>query len=230
MENNIVDKIKKLLEITQANGATAAEEQAALEKANILMEKYQIERWQLKKKSKNVQKSFTSDEKFTDEVNNVMLSISEFFGVIALKGTYNNSFTFYGPEEQAELALDMAKRAFYEAEINHGNFCLTDKYRQERRSFTRRQIKISFIQGFYIKVYRRLQELIEQRRQSMKSSTGTDLIVLNSETLSNEYEQDFNRKLKEAKTRNSKTELSTSALKEGYEKGDTFRILDEINN
>lgn len=230
MKNDIADKIRKLLDITVANGATEAEEAAAMEKANILMEKYQIERWQLKSKSKNVAKSFTSAEQFTNQVHNLILEIANFFGVIALKGRYNNTFTFYGPEEQAALAVEMAERAFREADINHSSFCLTDEYRDERRRYTRRQIKKSFVQGFYIRLEKRLENLINSRRENLKSQTGTDLVVLNSENLTADYEKNLDYKLKEAKTKNSKTEISLGALKSGYEKGDTFRILDELNN
>lgn len=42
-KSDIIEKIKKLLEINRANGATEAEEMAALDRANILMTKYQIE-------------------------------------------------------------------------------------------------------------------------------------------------------------------------------------------
>jgi hypothetical protein len=38
-QENIIEKIKKLLEINRANGATEAEEAAAMERANALMTK-----------------------------------------------------------------------------------------------------------------------------------------------------------------------------------------------
>lgn len=229
MDNSIVDKIKKLLEITQANGATEAEEAAALEKANILMEKYQVERWQLKSKSKNVQKSFVCPERVTAEVGGLLREIGDFFAVLSLVKKSTNEFIYYGAVEQVELALEMAKRALHDAEINHGKYCLTDEYRAERRFYTRRQLKVSFINGFYYKVAIRLQELTEQRRQSIKSQTGTDLIVLNNETLSNDYEKDFECELGETKGRKSRTEISNKAFVEGVNKGETFRIVDELS-
>ena len=47
-QETIIEKIKKLLEINRANGATEAEEAAAMERANALMTKYQIEMYQVR--------------------------------------------------------------------------------------------------------------------------------------------------------------------------------------
>ena len=57
-KSDIIEKIKKLLEINRSNGATEAEEAAAMERANVLMTKYQIEEFQLQGsiKSKNTEK------------------------------------------------------------------------------------------------------------------------------------------------------------------------------
>jgi hypothetical protein len=41
-KSKIIEQVKKLLEVNQSNGATEAEEKIALEKANMLIEKYQL--------------------------------------------------------------------------------------------------------------------------------------------------------------------------------------------
>ena len=63
-KSKIIEQVKKLLEVNQSNGATESEEKIALEKANMLIEKYQIEKYQLKSKSSNTHEYFTPKKKY----------------------------------------------------------------------------------------------------------------------------------------------------------------------
>lgn len=83
-KSKIIEQVKKLLEVNQSNGATEAEEKIALEKANMLIEKYQIEKYQLKSKSSNTHEYFVPKKKYPLYLfNGVINLIAEYFGCIA---------------------------------------------------------------------------------------------------------------------------------------------------
>lgn len=80
-KSKIIEQVKKLLEVNQSNGATEAEEKIALEKANMLIEKYQIEKYQLKSKSSNIHEYFTPKKKYPFYLfSGVINLIAEYFG------------------------------------------------------------------------------------------------------------------------------------------------------
>lgn len=108
-KSKIIEQVKKLLEVNQSNSATEAEEKIALEKANMLIEKYQIEKYQLKSKSSNTHGYFTPKKKYPIYLFNGAISlIAEYFGCIAF--TQGKKIIVFGDGEFVNLAIDMAKR------------------------------------------------------------------------------------------------------------------------
>ena len=109
-KSDIIEKIKKLLEINRANGATEAEEAAAMERANVLMTKYQIEEFQLSGtiKTKNMKSSDILDDK-SFAFSQFRCAVGEFFGVLSLFS--NTTYGFYGAQDNVQLAKEMTKRS-----------------------------------------------------------------------------------------------------------------------
>jgi len=154
-KDDIVDKIKKLLEINRANGATEAEEMAALERANVLMTKYQIEKHQLKSniKTKNIEQNESLEDK-TFEFEQFCVSVGSFFGVLALHSKIH--YSFYGNADQVKMAIQMTKRALTSQSLGFTNYLCSDEYRIHRKTADRRIIKNSFHDGFFERLTFRL--------------------------------------------------------------------------
>ena len=227
-KSDIIEKIKKLLEINRSNGATEAEEAAAMERANVLMTKYQIEEFQLQVsiKSKNTEK----EEKLTDSsfsFSQFRCAVAEFFGVLSLYSS--TTYSFYGASDNVDLALTMVKRGVASLSLCYVDYICSDEYRKNRRNASRLDVRKSFADGFYIKIAKRLEDLVEQRKAETKKATGTDLVVLNAENLENAFNEDFNTTLKTGRARRPRN-FDPASFVAGTQKGEEFRILDEVEN
>ena len=93
-KSDIIEKIKKLLEINRANGATEAEEAAAMERVNVLMTKYQIEEFQLSGtiKTKNMKSSDILDDK-SFAFSQFRCAVGEFLACCRFFQTQHTDFT-----------------------------------------------------------------------------------------------------------------------------------------
>ena len=223
-QENIIEKIKKLLEINRANGATEAEEAAAMERANALMTKYQIEmhqvRGNIKTKNVHLRQKFTE---FTQAFEQFHLRNGEFFGVLAL--TTKNDFSYYGNQDQAELAMKTAKRALVSQEMGYTQYLCTDEYRRNRRTIGRTTIRNSFHEGFFDRLIVRYDKMIDERQQETIKATGTNLVVLNAENLMNDFASDSGYTPPQAKGSKAK-EVDREAYRAGDNKGKEFAILE----
>lgn len=223
-QETIIEKIKKLLEINRANGATEAEEAVAMERANALMTKYQIEKHQLRGgiKTKNVHIRHPITE-WTHSFEQFHVRIGEFFGVLALHTKSNMSY--YGNQDQCELAMQTAKRAIVSQDMGYTKYLCSDEYRIHRRSQNRRIIKISFHEGFFDRLNARLDKMIEEREAETIHATGTNLVVLDAENLKSEYENDFGYHLNNGRNLKAKT-VDYNSYIAGDKKGNEFVIVE----
>lgn len=224
-KSKIIEQVKKLLEVNQSNGATEAEEKIALEKANMLIEKYQ-----LKRKSSNTHEYFIPKKKYPFYLfNGVINLIAEYFGCISF--TKGRELIVFGGDEFVNLAIDMAKRFEFEMEIEVQKFKRSVNYLASKRLGNNSLVMTnSFRNGYCSKVIERLFSFIEARQQNCQKSTGTDLVVLNRENLKEDFMKDFGvEKIYKAKRKLSDS-IDPEATKSGLEAGEKFRISEELEN
>ena len=223
-QETIIEKIKKLLEINRANGATEAEEAAAMERANALMTKYQIDKYQIQGgiKTKNIHIRHPLPE-WTHSFEQFHVRIGEFFGVLALHT--KSDMSYYGNKDQAEMAMQTAKRAIVSQDMGYTKYLCTDEYRIHRRTQNRRIIKISFHEGFFDRLNARLDKMIEEREAAMIHATGTNLVVLETDNLRSEYENDFGYHLNNGRNLKAKT-VDYDSYIAGDNKGKEFVIIE----
>lgn len=229
-KSKIIEQVKKLLEVNQSNGAAEAEEKIALEKANMLIEKYQIEKYQLKSKSKNTHEYFTPKKKYpTYLFNGTINLIAEYFDCIAF--TQGKKMIVFGDGEFVNLAIDMAKRFEFEMEIEVQKFKRSANYLASKRLGANSLVMTnSFRNGYCSRVIERLFGFIEARQQNCQKSTGTDLVVLNRENLKEDFMKYFGvEKIYKAK-RSLSDNIDHEATKSGLAAGEKFRISDELEN
>lgn len=229
-KSKIIEQVKKLLEVNQSNGATEAEEKIALEKANMLIEKYQIEKYQLKSKSSNTHEYFTPKKRhpfylFSGAIN----LIAEYFGCIAF--TQGKKMIVFGDGKFVNLSIDMAKRFESEMEIEVQKFKHSANYLAGKiLGINSLVMANSFRNGYCSKVIERLFNLIEVRQKNCQKSTGTDLVVLNRENLKEDFMKDFGvEKICKAK-RKKPNSIDPEATKSGLAAGEKFRISEELEN
>lgn len=201
----------------------------ALEKANMLIEKYQIEKYQLKSKSKNTHQNFVSKKKYPCSFNGVVSLIADYFGCIAF--TQGSNMIIFGDAEFVNLAIDMAKRFEFEMQIEVQKFKYSANYLANKRLGTNSLVMTnSFRNGYCIRVAERLHSLIETRQQNCQKSTGTDLVVLNRESLKEDFMKDFGiDKIYKSKSKLSNN-IDAEATRSGLAAGDNFRISDELES
>lgn len=228
-KSKIIEQVKKLLEVNQSNGATEAEEKIALEKANMLIEKYQIEKYQLKSKSKNTHQNFVSKKKYPNLFNGVVSLIADYFGCIAF--TQGSNMIIFGDDEFVGLTLDMAKRFEFEMEIEVNKFKCSENYRTSRCLGKNSLVMTnSFRIGYCSRVAERLYGLIETRQRNCQKSIGTDLVVMNRENLKEDFMKDFGiDKIYKSKSKLSNN-IDAEATRSGLAAGDNFRISDQLEN
>ena len=225
-KSDIIEKIKKLLEINRANGSTEAEEMAALDRANTLMEKYQIEQFQIKgaNKTKNIVEKAQLDDG-TLAFSNFRALVGDFFSVLALHS--RSTYSYYGNAEQVKLAIDMTKRASMSECLGFTDYICSEEYRLNRKTAGRKIIKDSFHDGFFMRLCDRLEELIAQRQENIIKATGTNLVVMEQDNLRNSYSDDFGYKLEFGHSGRTR-DVDFHAFNSGQEKGNEFRVLNEI--
>lgn len=229
-KSKIIEQVKKLLEVNQSNGATEAEEKIALEKANMLIEKYQIEKYQLKRKSSNTHEYFIPKKKYPFYLfSGVINLIAEYFGCISF--AQGKKMVIFGDDEFVNLATDMAKRFEFEMQIEVQKFKYSANYLANKRLGINSLVMTnSFRNGYCARVAERLYSLIETRQQNCQKSTGTDLVVLNRENLKEDFMKDFGvEKIYKAKRKLSDS-IDSEATKSGLEAGEKFRISEELEN
>lgn len=228
-KSKIIEKVKKLLEVNQSNGATEAEEKIAMEKANVLIEEYQIEKYQLKSKSKNTHQNFVSKKKYPNLFNGVVSLIADYFGCIAF--TQGSNMIIFGDDEFVGLTLEMAKRFEFEMESEVNKFKYSANYHSSRcLGKNSLMMTNSFRIGYCSRVAERLYSLIETRQQNCQKSTGTDLVVLNRENLKEDFMKDFGiDKIYKSKSKLSNN-IDSEATRSGLAAGDNFRISEELEN
>lgn len=229
-KSKIIEQVKKLLEVNKSNGATEAEEKIALGKANMLIEKYQIEKYQLKSKSSNIHEYFTPKKKYPLYLfNGVINLIAEYFGCIAF--AQGKKIIVFGDDEFVSLAIDMAKRFEFEMEIEVQIFKHSANYFASKRLGTNSLVMTnSFRNGYCSKVIERLFGFIEARQQNCQKSAGTDLVVLNRENLKEDFMKDFGVEKIYKSKRKLSNNIDAEATRSGLAAGDNFRISEELEN
>ena len=134
-------------------------------------------------------------------------------------------FSYYGNQDQAELAMQTAKRAMTSQEMGYTQYLCSDEYRRNRRTTNRTIIRKSFHEGFFDRLNVRYDKMIDEREAAMIHATGTNLVVLTDENLRNEFTSDTGINLRVVKGLQAK-EVDRAAYQAGDNKGKEFVIIE----
>lgn len=224
METNlekIKHKISALLNRTIENGATKHEAETCIKLASQLMTKYMIEKHQLND-AKNeicVEKRVKLTRK-NKSITTLSSSIAHTFDCEFL--WFSKTGIFFGYSCDVDICIyihDIAIRAL-ESEIRDY------KKSNEMKSYTTRgynsRIVINdFIDGFCDSIRLKLFEVKDKRKNEIKLSTGTDLVLAKEQVVSQELGKAY-PKAKKNKTKERKNQ--TTSYIDGREKGDKVSL------
>lgn len=176
MKNNIILKINALLAKTTDNGASKAEMESALEKANELMLKHFISEHDLNQ-------TIAVEKCSSRTIDRVKSSydIDGFSGFLAklfdCKAYFNkDKQTFFGYNQDTELCeyfyILIIKTILHEVEI----FKKSSNYKSLSHRYHGRSLVSSFVNGFVHEVQVELEDMYNQRESSLPQSVGLMVI------------------------------------------------------
>lgn len=231
--SKIKDRIAKLLAMA-ADASSPNEAAIAAGRARSLMDKYQIEAFDVQRAVAEEFASMAAWEKFTDNVpgfvSTLAVNVAKYNDVIArYQGGYFQKRTgsvwgkriqFHGYKSDVELAVQMFERL--EAAIRR----LTKEWFKKTGTPYSHRVARQFEQGAMSEISLRLQALVKERDAITHTSDGRSLMVIKMDAV--------NEKFGEAKYRNRRNvgpsdAAAFAALQAGRIEGRKMEIIPTVN-
>lgn len=173
-KTKIINRIKALLEKTVDKGATRAEMESALAKANQLMTEHYISRYDLKQTNEKSTLDFLVIQKSKSKYDFVSFlgSLGHLFNCIIMTTVSESTLSIFGEPDERELVA-----YFYDMIVNVG---LKEKelfqnsivFQQEKQRFTTKSIFNAFLTGYSKSVDYKIHLLIKERDNAISLETG----------------------------------------------------------
>lgn len=205
-DEKIIDKIRKLLAMSKSSNPHEAA--VALQKANKLMEEYQIKNIDLIPEQDVTHSDF---EEITGQhflwAKTLAFACAKLFDCTTINYSDLKSFRFIGNEQN----IICANQLFWHLFKAWKGMCNTD-YKNDKPS-DRKLYRKSHGMGYAEVIYSRVKELTENRHENIVKSTGKDLVVVTDAKLNDYMEANF-------KTYTPKSKAITTS-NSGYSQGMT---------
>lgn len=190
-QESILSKINALLAKTVENGASEAEANTAIEMAQRLMEKHMIDESQLAdhaldKKCQQITVDMYPTGYDLTALNGV---IADAFDCRCWWNRHKEEVYFFGFGDDAKLA------AYFYRYLNEAMTNEARKYRlslefveQKIKGYHGKTIIASFRKGMMIRLIQRLADMKAKRQSNILRTTGTDLVLVKDDQVSEEYD------------------------------------------
>lgn len=219
--DSILKKIQALRAKIPDNGATEDEAKAAAEMADRLMREHEITEAELSN-VKPTDFSFGYHDNRTKTIHPVnkftIMSIANFCEVRCWWDPTNLKGVFFGLEEDVAMAEYLTDFIRGAADRAYKEYL---KSPERPKGVSGHQLFWSFMQGFCGRINTKLKELREARQEEIKTSTGTDILVLKKELATAEMQQ---RGITLRKTRARGIKTNGSAYDHGRAAGDRVSL------
>jgi len=196
--DKVIEKVRKLCNMTVDNGCTEGEAIAAAEKISELMKVYNLSLDRVFLDShKCITKTINITGQNRDFMNVCCLAIARMCDCKVWFERYidRSSWVYFGLETDAEMAHylhDLIKTA---VKNETERFKKSDKYR--KRNIHGRRLVSSFQKGMTLCIARRLRTMANQRHAEEKTesinqifkNTGTDIVIVKRDKLESEFEK-----------------------------------------
>lgn len=215
-KEKIIDKIKKLLELSK-NNPNKEEAILALTKARELMFKHNVDMENIKKDDTNYFEKIVQLKKWKNWILFFLMYLNDAFGTFSLYNEYTKRVYFYGEKEKVLGVCEIFEFLFEVAD-----YLAMKEYRNYLKEYgTGKGIYLSYILGFINGVNNALEK---QNREFEEYG----IVIVTSEVLKQQVRKDKNAVEKREKrlfNKNINEDLNREVFDKGYDEGIT--ILDK---
>lgn len=215
-KEKIIDKIRKLLELSK-NNPNKEEAILALTKARELMFKHNVDMENIKKDDTNYFEKIVQLKKWKNWILFFLMYLNDAFGTFSLYNEYTKRVYFYGEKEKV-LGISEIFEFLFEV----ADYLAMKEYRNYLKEYgTGKGIYLSYILGFINGVNNALEK---QNREFEEYG----IVIVTSEVLKQQVRKDKNAVEKREKklfNKNINTDLNREVFDKGYDEG--IIILDK---
>jgi hypothetical protein len=215
-KEKIIDKIKKLLELSK-NNPNKEEAILALTKARELMFKHDINIENIEKDDKNYFEKIVQLKKWKNWIIFFVMYLNDAFGTFSLYNEYTKRVYFYGEKEKV-----LGVSEIFEFLFEVADYLAMKEYKNYLKEYgTGKGIYLSYILGFINGVNNALEK---QNREFEEYG----IVIVTSEVLKQQVRKDKNAVEKREKklfNKNINEDLNREVFDKGYDEGIT--ILDK---
>ena len=215
-KEKIIDKIRKLLELSK-NNPNKEEAILALTKARELMFKHNVDIENIKKDDTNYFEKIVQLKKWKNWIIFFVMYLNDAFGTFSLYNEYTKRVYFYGEKEKV-LGISEIFEFLFEV----ADYLAMKEYRNYLKEYgTGKGIYLSYILGFINGVNNALEK---QNREFEEYG----IVIVTSEVLKQQVRKDKNaveKKEKKLFNKNINEDLNREVFDKGYDEGIT--ILDK---
>lgn len=213
--------IRELQQKTEAQGCTEEEALAAAAKMGELLEKYDLEIDEIGIRE-DASKCRKNEVYAADSYAGTLVSgIRNFCGVIAYQHHgegHAGRYVFFGTPHDLEIALFLYEVCSEAMDYDWAQYMERHGYSMKKR--------MSFRAGFSHRVYDRLMQMKEERDARMRAQTGTALMVLKDQLVTEEFRKQLGIKL--VKVRGGNVSADRHAYQEGMNAGGRVNLNSPI--
>lgn len=187
---SIKEKIRNLLNRNVQNGASPAEAETCMRKANELMTKYLIDAYDLKTKEGNCESRSTTLHR-KNQILKIMLStLCRTFDVKCFD-SHNMGLVMFGFPVDLDIVEYFRKMLIdtMEFEIAQYRKSAEYKYETKERRLNGNVVINDFILGFCKRVCETLNDLYDERNKQFEKATGTSLMVVRADVVDRELKE-----------------------------------------
>ena len=215
-KEKIIDKIKKLLELSK-NNPNKEEAILALTKARELMFKHDINIENIEKDDKNYFEKIVQLKKWKNWIIFLVMYLNDAFGTFSLYNEYTKKVYFYGEKEKV-----LGVSEIFEFLFEVADYLAMKEYKNYLKEYgTGKGIYLSYILGFINGVNNALEK---QNREFEEYG----IVIVTSEVLKQQVRKDKNAVEKREKklfNKNINEDLNREVFDKGFDEGIT--ILDK---
>ena len=215
-KEKIIDKIRKLLELSK-NNPNKEEAILALTKARELMFKHNVDIENIKKDDTNYFEKIVQLKKWKNWIIFFVMYLNDAFGTFSLYNQYTKRIYFYGEKEKV-----LGVSEIFEFLFEVADYLAMKEYRNYLKEYgTGKGIYLSYILGFINGVNNALEK---QNREFEEYG----IVIVTSEVLKQQVRKDKNAVEKSEKklfNKNINTDLNREVFDKGFDEGIT--ILDK---
>lgn len=230
-KENIISKIKALLEKNTSNGASENEALTALKKAKELMVKYLISEEDLKSSENEIVFVEVEKYKYKYKLSGFLVDMCNLFDCVIIQNCKTKNYFIFGTKQDVELCEYfyhyLTRMIIFEKE----KFLQTDDAFYMMMEQNKATVSSSFINGFIIGLNKKLRILYQEKLKEVDTSVknGSELVITRQEKAKEFVRDYFNNDISKGRASKLNAKIKEAYL-EGVSKGINFNIAQGLSD